>query len=215
MNVRLSAICLLAVLVIAGCGSDTPDSDGSQAAGEAPSQAPATETRSADPCAPLDRSPVAYDPRGKPMAFGFEYPSGWEIREDFFPGSVSSIDVSLTLDPDGNLPDFVLRIGHALDRPNDGAEALLALWNNTPTVETVEELPLGDRRLFIARTRLAEMVSYQALFPVPDQAGSAWLITAGITRAPDECSEAAQQAVERMLRSLTPNDTIAGHAGGP
>lgn len=199
---------LLSTCLLLGCGGEPAEErQAATPAGEAKQTAPKAQAKG-DPCAPLNNDPVRYDPTGKPMGFGFEYPGGWEVNESFYAAGVSSVDIVTYLDPDRRSPDYVLRFGHSLKQANDNAPGLVEVWRKLPVIDGVEEVPVGDRTLYIARTRMGEIVGYQALFPAPDSETSAWLVSGGVTRAPDGCEEESVAAVERILRSMTPNQEI-------
>lgn len=198
----------LAIGLLAGCGGESAGEPARQAAAPEPAgsarEAPAAGSR----CAPLDNPVERYDPGGKPMAFGFEYPGGWVVQEQFTSSGVSSIDIVGRIDPESRSPDFVFRIGHVVTKPNANAPKLVATWQKLPMVEGIEEVPVGGRTLYIAKTRMGEMIAYQALFPDSASETSAWLVSGGLPQVPDGCEEAAFAAFERLLHSLEPNPEI-------
>ena len=55
---------------------------------------------------------------------------------------------------------------------------------------------------------MGEMVGYQALFPDVTSEGKAWMVSGGVTEAPDGCEDKAFAAVERVIRSFQPNADI-------
>jgi hypothetical protein len=52
------------------------------------------------------------------------------------------------------------------------------------------------------------MTGYQALFPDVTSGSRAFLVSGGVTDAPEPCEEQAVEAVERILRSMKPNPEI-------
>lgn len=220
----------LSVLVFLGlgCGAPEPDAEASTAGGDAQTgvaeaagpEAPTTSTQanaaSGDPCSVLASENARYDASGNPVAYTFEYPSGLKVAE-LFASSATTIDLTKDLDDD-NLPDFVLRFGHVVTNPMDNPERMVEVWKQQPKnlggPEEIMELDVEGRTMYLARVRMGEMVSFQALFPDVTSDSKAWLVSGGITNAPDECEEQAIAAVERVMRSFQPNPEIGSPPAG-
>jgi len=201
-------------LLAAGCGSSD---DASESAAPAASDTTATETAdaapseerapvSSDPCSVLDDAPIEYDAAGKPVVFTFQYPGGWQLDE-LFTGSASSIDVTRDVDGD-EFPDYVLRFGHSPVKPQENVDNLVAVWRQLPTTEELTEVEIEGRTMYLVKSRIGEMTGYQALFPDVTSGSRAFLVSGGVTDAPEPCGEQAVEAVERILRSMKPNPKI-------
>lgn len=201
----------LAAAVFVGCGSpEPPTGNATEGAGASAIETQAAPEKVAEsaggPCSALDVDWVRYDAAGKPVAYTFEYPSGWEINELFSSGA-TSIDVTKSLG-ENRFPDFVLRFGHVVDKPMDNPENLVATWKKMPMIEEVLEVDVEGRTMWVARSRIGEMIGFQALFPDVSSESKAWMVSGGVSDAPDGCEDAAVAAVERVIRSFKPNPAI-------
>ena len=162
-----------------------------------------------DACAGLDKPLVRYDTAGKPFVFTIEYPEGWYPHE-LIAGSAASLDFSDEESEFGS--DYVLRFGSTSNVLANAAN-LVETWRKMPISEELREIELeSGRTMVINRTRMGEMVGFQVLLPDPASEG-AFLVSGGITSAPDECRDRAAEVVEQMLASLRPNAEFAAPDG--
>jgi len=209
---KIRAILLLCVLVVPACGSkETAAGSGAEAnpASSAAAAAPAPSKTASDsgaPCSALSATPVQYDAAGKPVAYTFAYPSGWQVNELFVKGA-TSLDITRSIDDDP-APEFVLRFGHVPDKQLDRPENLAETWKKVPMVEEVSQIDVQGRTMYVSRNRMGRMVGFQALFPDVTTDSKAWLVSGGVVDAPDECADEAVAAVERIIRSFAPNPDI-------
>lgn len=204
---------ILAIVGVVGCGApEQPGSTGVTAERDASMAETGTEDAAVvagstgGPCAALDASPVRYDAAGKPVAYTFEYPSGWDVNELFASGA-TSLDITKNLDEQA-YPEFVLRFGHVVDKPLDKPMNLVETWRKLPMVEEVAEIDVEGRTMYVAKTRIGEMVGFQALFPDVTSKTNAWMVSGGVVDVPKGCEEAGVAAVERIIRSFAPNRDI-------
>lgn len=203
----------LILIFVAACGSpeQSTETEPANEAASSPAEAPAAPVEevaesSGNPCVALEAKPVRYDAAGKPVVYTFEYPSGWKINELFTSGA-TSIDVTKSVENE-RFPEFVLRFGHVVDKQMDHPENLVATWRKMPMTEDISEIDIEGRTMYVSRTKMGEMVGFQALFPDVTSDSKAWLVSGGVTNAPKECRDEAIDAVERIIRSFKPNPDI-------
>ena len=194
--------------LLVACGREEPErTAGSDSTPPARDAAPkAKEARATrDPCAPLDAKMVRYDTRGKPFFFSFERPEKFVVDEFYGPG-VAGADLTFNADGAG-ANEYVLRLVQN-SRTNENVERGVELWRKLPTTGSVSEVGVDGRTLYIQRSKVGDMISFQALFPDFDVADGGHLILGGVTSAPKPCRDQAAETVERILKSLERNPDV-------
>lgn len=206
-SVRATITILFAALALAGCGGGSaPDGD-SSAVPEAETPAEARQAAAgADPCAPLDSELVRFDAAGTPFPYSFPYPEGWQVKTMFTENTVNA-DMITDVDGDGST-DYILRLGGSTDVVGN-VDRLVELNRSIDRIEEVLEVDLGDRTLYVSRSRMGDLVGFSGLFPVPGQPNSAYTFMGGITHAPKTCRDRAEAVMQEIMLGLRPNPEVA------
>ncbi len=201
---------LASLALAAGCGGDglptddpdaLPETDVTAEASPAPDLSAVVRERS--DCPDLEPGLVAHDVAGTPFPLGFSVPSGFEV-DGMFTSSVASVDIVKNLDDDP-VPEYVLRLGMPRS-PNRNLDALVETWRKMPRME-LRELGTDGAGITLGRMAIGELAGYQAIVPSGEE-NVGWVVTGGVTDAPDGCEERALEVVEDILGSLRVNRAV-------
>jgi hypothetical protein len=201
---------LAAVLILAACGgeSDRTASDEqlttpATAADGAEASPSAVAAADGHPCAPLEAGMVRYPTAGKPFLFSFEIPRGFTVNENDY-GDTIAADVTYNA---GERDEFILRLIQNSSTRIENSERLVDGWRKTPYTEKVIEHEVAGRTMLVQRSRMGEMVGFNALFPDFSSESGAYMVIGGITSAPKPCRDQAADMVERMIASFERNES--------
>jgi hypothetical protein len=203
-------IVLAALLILTACGGESARTDSPEqtatpvtgtSAGVQPSAAAAAWE---NPCAPLEAEMVRYPTAGKPFLFSFEIPRGFTVNEHDY-GDTISADVTYNA---GERGEFILRLVQTRSTRIDNSERLVDGWRKTPYTEKVIEHEVAGRTMLVQRSRMGEMVGFNALFPDFSSESGAFMVIGGVTSAPKPCRDQAADMVERMIASFERNERV-------
>ena len=199
---------LSSLVFVVACGGQEAESTSESDPSVAPSGA--AESRPVDPpqpdgnpCAPLDAKMVRYDTEGNPFFFSFEIPEGFTVDE-FYGPAISGADITAA--------EYVLRIVQN-SGTNDNPDRLVEIWRKLPLTDVIEK-EIDGRTMHVQRTKMGELVGYNALFPDFESSRGAHLVIGGVTDAPKPCGEQAAEAVERIIMSFEKNSRVGDQPGG-
>jgi hypothetical protein len=208
------AMLLTFLLLFAACGETTTETASNREAEASPASPasapePATPAAVSDPCAPLEAAMTRYQTAGKPFRFSFEIPRGFTVNE-LHADETSAADVTWNA---GESDEFVLRLIQTTKRI-DNTDRLVEGWKKFAYTEKVLDKEVSGRTMHVHRTKMGELVGFNALFPDFGSAQGMNMVMGGVTSAPQPCRESAADMVEKMILSFERNEQVGENRGG-